>query len=91
MDVASSNLVSRSIPADGIGILRGMTDVDPWCFSETWQVRQHELDQFGHVNNAVYLNWVEQVATDHVDALGFDVSGRSRGTAAGVVREHHVT
>jgi acyl-CoA thioester hydrolase len=45
----------------------------------------------GHVNNAVYLNWVEQVAIDHVEALGF---GRDWTTAQGgawVVREHHVT
>ena len=43
------------------------------------------------MNNAVYLNWVEQVATDHVEALGF---GREWALAQGggwVVREHHVT
>ena len=91
VDVASSNLVSRSIPPDRIGILLAMTDVDPWRFSETWQVRQYELDQFGHVNNAVYLNWVEQVATDHVEALGF---GRDWAIGRGggwVVREHRIT
>jgi acyl-CoA thioester hydrolase len=56
-----------------------------------WPVRQYELDQFGHVNNAVYLNWVEQAATDHVEALGF---GRDWALAQGggwVVREHRVT
>ena len=43
------------------------------------------------MNNAVYLNWVEQVATDHVEALGF---GREWALTQGggwVVREHHVT
>jgi acyl-CoA thioester hydrolase len=68
-----------------------MGDVDPWRFTSTYSVRQYELDLLGHVNNAVYLNWVEQVAIDHVEALGF---GRDWSLAQGggwVVREHHVT
>lgn len=75
-------------------ILLGVTDasaVDPWRHTARWPVRQYELDQNGHVNNAVYLNWVEQVATDHVELLGF---GRDWAVAKGggwVVREHRVT
>ena len=67
------------------------TPPDPWRFTVRWPVRQYELDVVGHVNNAVYLNWVEQVAIDHVEALGF---GRDWSLAQGgvwVVREHHVT
>ena len=67
------------------------TDVDPWRFTARYPVRQYELDVLGHVNNSVYLNWVEQVAIDHVEALGF---GRAWSTKMGggwVVREHHVT
>lgn len=67
------------------------TTVDTWRYTARWPVRQYELDQYGHVNNAVYLNWIEQVATDHVEALGF---GRRWADALGggwVVREHHVT
>ncbi|HVM25678.1 MAG TPA: thioesterase family protein [Candidatus Limnocylindrales bacterium] len=65
--------------------------VDPWRHTVRWPVRQYELDQYGHVNNAVYLNWAEQVAIEHVEALGF---GREWSAAKGggwVVREHHVT
>ena len=65
--------------------------VDPRRFTSRFPVRQHELDLLGHVNNAVYLNWAEQVAIDHVEALGF---GRDWATARGggwVVREHRVT
>ena len=72
-----------------------MTDapppVDPRRFTSRFPVRQHELDLLGHVNNAVYLNWAEQVAIDHVEALGF---GREWATARGggwVVREHRIT
>lgn len=69
----------------------GPPPVDPWRFTARWPVRQYELDQFGHVNNAVYLNWIEQAATDHVEALGF---GREWAQARGgswVIREHRVT
>ena len=54
-------------------------------------MRQHELDLVGHVNNAVYLHWIEQAAIDHVEALGF---GREWSLARGggwVVHEHRVT
>jgi acyl-CoA thioester hydrolase len=65
--------------------------VDPRQFTARYPVRQYELDLLGHVNNAVYLHWAEQVAIDHVEALGF---GRAWSVARGggwVVREHHVT
>ncbi len=65
--------------------------IDPWRFTTRIAVRQYELDVLGHVNNAVYLNWVEQVAIDHVEALGF---GRAWSLAQGggwVVREHRIT
>lgn len=64
---------------------------DPWRFTMRHAVRQYELDVLGHVNNAVYLNWIEQAAIDHVEALGF---GRDWSTAQGgvwVVREHRIT
>lgn len=69
----------------------GQHGVDPLRFTARYPVRQYELDVLGHVNNAVYLNWVEQVAIDHVEALGF---GRAWSTEMGggwVVREHHVS
>jgi acyl-CoA thioester hydrolase len=65
--------------------------IDPWRYTVRIAVRQYELDVLGHVNNAVYLNWIEQVAIEHVEALGF---GREWTLAHGgtwVVREHHVT
>ena len=65
--------------------------VDSRRFTSRYPVRQHELDLLGHVNNAVYLNWIEQAAIDHVEAMGL---GRAWSLAQGggwVVREHHVT
>lgn len=74
-------------------ILLGVSDAEttPWRHTARFQVRQSELDLYGHVNNAVYLNWIEQAAVDHVEALGFG-RGWSLGRGGGwVVREHHVT
>jgi acyl-CoA thioester hydrolase len=71
----------------------GVTDtpVDAWRFTARWAVRQYELDQYGHVNNAVYLNWIEQVAIEHVEALGFGRDWAAELGGGWVVREHHVT
>lgn len=66
-------------------------DVEAWRHSARWAVRQYELDQYGHVNNAVYLNWIEQVAVDHVEALGFGRRWAAEHGGGWVVREHHVT
>ena len=65
--------------------------VDPWRFTIRYPVRQYELDVLGHVNNAVYLNWVEQVAIEHVEALGFGRAWSTERGGAWVVREHHIT
>lgn len=65
--------------------------VDPTEYSEQWRVRQYELDSQGHVNNAVYLNYAEQVAIDHAEAAGF---GRDFNVAHGggwVVHRHQIT
>lgn len=64
---------------------------DPRQFTVRYAVRQYELDVLGHVNNAVYLNWVEQVAIEHVEALGFGRDWSREHGGAWVVREHHVT
>lgn len=44
---------------------------DPLEFSLRWPVRGYELDSQGHVNNAVYLSWAEELATAHAEAAGY--------------------
>ena len=59
-------------------------------FTTRWRVRSYELDSNGHVNNAVYLAYAEEVAVMHAEALGF---GRHWTTAQGgvwVVRKHEI-
>ncbi len=45
--------------------------VDPIEYAERWRVRSYELDSNGHVNNAVYLSWAEEIATRHAEAAGY--------------------
>jgi 4-hydroxybenzoyl-CoA thioesterase len=61
---------------------------DPLHYSERWRVRNHELDSNGHVNNAVYLAWTEEIATRHAEAAGY---GREWSRAHGGVWVIHKT
>jgi len=40
-------------------------------FTTHLRVRHYEMDAQGHVNNAVYQHYLEQVAIEHSEALGF--------------------
>ena len=74
--------------------MRPMTDehvADPLEFSQRWKVRTYEVDENGHVNNAVYLQWAEQLTAEHAEAAGF---GREWSIARGcawLVRRHEIT
>lgn len=39
------------------------------------QVRTYECDSYGHVNNAVYLNYLEFGRMDFLKQIGFDYDG----------------
>ena len=67
------------------------TNVDPLEHSEAWLVRTFELDSYGHVNNAVYLNYAEQVAVDHAERIGFGRAWSESHGGGWAVREHKIT
>ncbi|BAY91953.1 MULTISPECIES: acyl-CoA thioesterase [unclassified Tolypothrix] len=50
-------------------------------FKTLLRVRHYEMDALGHVNNAVYQNYLEQAAIEHSEHLGlsFDVYKQSGG------------
>lgn len=54
------------------------------------QVQPEQIDGLGHVNNVVYLQWVEQVAWQHSQQLGLDLAAYQRLNAAMVAREHQL-
>jgi acyl-CoA thioester hydrolase len=53
-------------------------------------VRSYELDSNGHVNNAVYLAYAEEVAVLHAEALGFGREWTQAQGGAWVVRRHEI-
>lgn len=55
-----------------------------------WRVRTYEVDENGHVNNAVYLNWVEHIAAEHAEAIGFGREWSIVHGGAWVVRRHDI-
>ena len=64
--------------------------VDPLVYTARWRVRSYEIDQNGHVNNAVYLNYAEALTVEHAEACGY---GRAWGEARGgawVLRRHEI-
>lgn len=59
-------------------------------FAAYFKVRQYEMDALGHVNNAVYLHYLEQAAYEHSAAAGFsDERTRALG-GMWIVRRHEI-
>ena len=45
----------------------------PQPFSAMHQVAPDEIDEYEHVNNAVYLTWLDRIAWAHSDKLGLSL------------------
>ena len=50
----------------------------------------HEVDALGHVNNAAYLNYLEQAAIDHATFLGLDLQRLQALGGVFVARRHEL-
>jgi acyl-CoA thioester hydrolase len=57
-------------------------------FAVRLKVQSAELDELGHVNNVVYLGWIEQVARAHAEAVGAGFCAMSEMGVVAVVRKH---
>ncbi len=64
--------------------------VDPLVYTARWRVRSYEVDQNGHVNNAVYLNYAEALTVEHAEASGYGRAWTEAQGGAWVVRRHEV-
>lgn len=53
-------------------------------------VQAEHIDRLGHVNNVVYMQWMQQVATAHIDSLGLGLKEYLELKHAMVAVEHHV-
>jgi YbgC/YbaW family acyl-CoA thioester hydrolase len=59
-------------------------------FETFFRVRFHEVDALGHVNNAAYLNYLEQAAIDHATFLGLDLPRLQELGGVFVARRHEI-
>lgn len=62
----------------------------PAPFSIRVAVVADDIDMLGHVNNAVYLRWLEQVAWSHSLAVGVGLEEFRRLQRAMVARRHEL-
>jgi acyl-CoA thioester hydrolase len=60
-------------------------------FTRRWPVRTYEVDENGHVNNAVYLQWAEHLSAEHAEAMGWGRQWSIERGGAWLVRRHEVT
>ena len=60
------------------------------AFETYVRVRFHEVDALGHVNNAAYLNYLEQAAIDHATFLGLDLPRLQGLGGVFVARRHEI-
>jgi acyl-CoA thioester hydrolase len=59
-------------------------------FETCFRVRFHEVDVLGHVNNAAYLNYLEQAAIDHASFLGLTLDRLRELGGVFVARRHDI-
>lgn len=64
---------------------------DPIQYTVRWWVRNYELDRNGHVNNAVYLNWAEEIAAEHAEAAGYGRDWTLSKGGGWVIRRSEIT
>ncbi len=53
-------------------------------------VQAAHIDDFNHVNNVVYVQWMARVAWHHSKALGFDFAAYQARDCGFVVRRHEI-
>lgn len=58
-------------------------------YSRAFPIPQSAIDENGHVNNVTYVQWMQEIATEHYHSLVGELASSSGG--AWVVREHRVT
>ena len=62
----------------------------PPQFTLSLAVQRGDIDDFNHVNNVVYLNWMARAAWAHSKALGFDFAAYRQRDCGFVVTRHEI-
>jgi len=53
------------------------------------QAGEHDIDSNGHVNNIVYVQWMQEAAIAHSDSVGCSAATTAAG-CTWVARSHHI-
>ena len=65
-----------------------------WDYSNPFtvlvKVSNQDIDQLGHANNQVYLNWMMKAAYEHSDSLGLSVNDYLSLGIAMVAKRHEI-
>jgi acyl-CoA thioester hydrolase len=69
---------------------RTAAEADTPRFAAYFRVRHYETDAVGHVNNAVYLHYLEQAAIEHSAAVGYPLGRYLEMGTLFIVRRHEV-
>lgn len=67
-----------------------MTEHSHYVFSLEVRAEAADIDELDHVSNLVYVRWVQQAATSHSAAIGWDFEAYRRLGAVFVVRRHEI-
>lgn len=59
-------------------------------FTVPIKVKAENIDELGHVNNAVYVKWLEECAWQHSNSLGLDLNVYQQLDRAMVVIRHEI-
>ncbi len=59
-------------------------------FARERTVRAEDTDQFGHVNNLVWLRFTLELATAHSDAVGWDAARYREAGVVWIVHRHEI-
>ena len=60
------------------------------AFARKRRVRREDTDQFGHVNNLVWLRFTLELATAHSDAVGWDEARYRDAGVVWIVHRHEI-
>jgi len=58
-------------------------------YSKTFIIPKDSIDENGHVNNVAYVQWMQDIAVEHYEAIG-GISPMQEVGGMWVVREHRV-
>lgn len=59
-------------------------------YQKTLVVPDSAIDANGHVNNVMYVQWMQDIAIEHSNANGCDAAAYREVNASWIARSHHI-